>query len=124
MSLALGSTFLILASASFALASASLALAASLAFEGGLDPLPLPLSLASWVLSNPWGGGGSSLGSQGLLRGLLSEGRWKRDGIWNFTNIKVIEYAPRLPPRQVYKDFCNIKGLIPCYIVVVPAYLN
>ena len=70
------------------------------------------------------GGGGSSLGSQALLRGLLSVGRWKRDAIWNFTNIKVIEYAPRLPPRQVYKDFCNIKGLIPCYIAVVPAYLN
>ena len=51
MSLTLGLASLVLASASFALASASLALVVSLASEGGLVPLPLPLSLAP---SAPW----------------------------------------------------------------------
>ena len=65
MSLALGLTFLILASASFALASASLALVVSLASEGGLVPLPLPLSLAPsapWPLSSAWLGPFEALG--------------------------------------------------------------
>ena len=51
MSLALGSTYLVVASISLVLAVASLALAASLASKGGLVSLLLPLSLAT---SAPW----------------------------------------------------------------------
>ena len=89
---------------------------------GLLNPLALITSLVGSFWSHRKRE--STLGSQGLLRGLWSKGRGRRDETWDFTDIWVIIYAPRLPPNRIYKDSCNIKGPIPCCIAIIPLGLG
>ena len=62
--------------------------------------------------------------SQGLLRGLWSKGKGRGDGTWDFMDIWMIIYAPRLPLNIVCRDSCNTKGPMPGCIAVIPAYIG
>ena len=96
-------------------------LALTLVF-GRFSPLALITSLARsfWSLRR----GKSSLSSQRLSWSLWSKRRGRRDGNWDFTNIWVIVYAPRLPPLRVCRDSYKVEGFCPCYIKVIPADLD
>ena len=89
---------------------------------GPISPLVLIANLVGSFRSLKEGE--SNLGSQGLLWRLRSSGRGRWEGNRDFTDLRVVVYISRLPPLQVCRDSCKVKGFCLCYHAVIPAYLS